>query len=228
MLSSAAEAEAQVFEPAQSSSLADKAHHVIEDLIVTAQLAPGEAVSLAMLSARIGIGRMPVREALKRLAEAGLVTILPQRGVLVSPIDAGQYLLMLETRRVLDALIAQAAARRAGLVERRIFLSQAEEMAEAAVARDLDRFMAIDRAFDRLAEAASKNPFAVRATTPLHAHGRRFWSVHREDHDLACSAAGHIGVMRAIAAGDAVAARTASNALVDYLESFANAVIHRR
>jgi hypothetical protein len=34
--------------------------------------------------------------------------------------------------------------------------------------------------------------------------------------------------MRAIAAGDAVAARTASNALVDYLESFANAVIHRR
>jgi DNA-binding GntR family transcriptional regulator len=228
MLSSATEAEAQALEPVQSSSLADKAHHVIEDLIVTARLAPGEAVSLAMLSARIGIGRMPVREALKRLAEAGLVTILPQRGVLVSPIDAGQYLLMLETRRVLDALVAHAAARRASLVERRIFLNQAEEMAEAAVAQDLDRFMAIDRAFDRLAEAASKNPFAVRATAPLHAHGRRFWSVHRVEHDLACSAAAHIGVMRAIAAGDADAARMASNALVDYLESFANAVIHPR
>src|SRR5262245_599929 len=100
---------------------ATRAFRLLEAMIVDTRLAPGAVVSETVLSQRIGLGRMPVREALKRLADYGLITVLPQRGVIVSPVDAGQYLQMLETRAVLDRLLAGAAARRATEAERRSF-----------------------------------------------------------------------------------------------------------
>ena len=53
-------------------------------MIVRLELPPGGAVSEAILSERLGIGRTPIREALQRLARERLVQILPRRGVIVS------------------------------------------------------------------------------------------------------------------------------------------------
>lgn len=196
-------------------------------MIVDTRLAPGAVVSEAVLSQRIGLGRMPVREALKRLADYGLITVLPQRGVIVSPVDAGQYLLMLETRAVLDRLLVGAAARRATEVERAAFAGQAKAVAAAAREGDFPGFLRLDEEFDRLVETTSRNPYAARAAAPFHAHGRRFWYVHHADRDLSRSAEAHCGVMEACAAGDEAAATAASDALIDYLRRFAGNVIHR-
>jgi len=48
-------------------SLTDRAYKRLEEMIVTLQLAPGEVVSEAALSKRLGIGRTPIREGLQRL-----------------------------------------------------------------------------------------------------------------------------------------------------------------
>ncbi len=73
-------------------SLNEEAYRLIEEMIVTLELAPGSVVSEAMLSERIGIGHTPIREALQRLAREHLVQILPRRGVVVTAVDVGHQL----------------------------------------------------------------------------------------------------------------------------------------
>ena len=93
-------------------SLADQAYDLVERMIVTLELQPGTVFSAVELSERIGIGRTPLREALHRLAGDRLVVALPRRGMMVTEINGSEYLALLDTRRVLDALIAVRACRR--------------------------------------------------------------------------------------------------------------------
>jgi DNA-binding GntR family transcriptional regulator len=210
-----------------SPTLAVQAYQRLEELIVTARLKPGAVVSEASLARQLGIGRMPIREAIKRLDAEGLLVVLPQRGVLVSPIDAGQFRLQLETRRPIDRLMAESAARRATRSERAEFRRLAEEIVAAAARDDVDGFLVRDRAFDQLVAVACRNPFTARAAAQLHAHSRRFWHAYRDQEDLPASAGRHAGLMRAIADGGADAAAAASDRLIDYLDAFAQSAFGR-
>jgi DNA-binding GntR family transcriptional regulator len=93
-----------------SRSLTDQAYRRIEELIVTLRLQPGEVLSESALSAMLGIGRTPIREAIQRLAGEGLVTVLPRKGLLVSDINPRRQLLLLELRREIERLLARKAA----------------------------------------------------------------------------------------------------------------------
>lgn len=68
-------------------SLSDEIYDELRRLIVTLELAPNVPLSEKELCARFEISRTPVREALLRLAEHGLVTIAPQHGTFVTGID---------------------------------------------------------------------------------------------------------------------------------------------
>jgi DNA-binding GntR family transcriptional regulator len=60
---------------------------VLRDAIVTLALVPGEFIDKEALCRRLGVSRFPVSEALGRLADEGLVEVLPQRGTRVNRID---------------------------------------------------------------------------------------------------------------------------------------------
>lgn len=92
---------------------ADIAYDRIETLVSKLVIAPGNPVVEAELIEMIGLGRTPVREALMRMVSIGLVVQQPRRGLMVSTIDVMAYLDLLQTRRVLEQLIAANAARRA-------------------------------------------------------------------------------------------------------------------
>ena len=66
-------------------SLGEQAYYRIRELIVTLELAPGSPVSERELMERLGLGRTPVREALRTLAQERLVEVYPRRGIFVSP-----------------------------------------------------------------------------------------------------------------------------------------------
>jgi DNA-binding GntR family transcriptional regulator len=206
-------------------SLADEAYIRLEEMIVTLALQPGSVFSEAELSRTIRIGRTPLREALQRLQAQRLVTTLPRRGVVVSDINIVDYLAVLETRRVLDRLVATKAARRATPGQRTALETTAEAMASAAARGDMAEYMRLDTAFDRVLEAASRSAFALQASVPLHAHCRRFWYLYRHNGDLPRAAELHGAMMHAVAAGDEEGAGTASDALVNYLEEFARAAL---
>lgn len=68
-------------------SRADIVHDELRHLVVTLTFQPGQALIEKELCERFGVSRTPVREAILRLAEHGLVTVAPQHGTFVAAIS---------------------------------------------------------------------------------------------------------------------------------------------
>lgn len=203
-------------------SLTDQAYCQLEEMITTLKLVPGTVLSEQALVKELRIGRTPVREALQRLGRDGLVVVLPRRGILVSEINLRSQLRLLETRRVLENLVARLAAERATDEEIKIFADIARNMRLAAQNSDDIAFMRLDRAFNELVAKASRNEFAMRALGSLSALSRRFWYQHyKEAADLPLCANLHAEVCEAITQRNPEAAGRASDKLMGYIESFA-------
>jgi DNA-binding GntR family transcriptional regulator len=205
-------------------TLTNQAYSLIEEEIVTLKLAPGSVVSEVQLSKRLGIGRTPIREALQRLAQAGLVLIMPRRGILVSEINVKSQLQLLEVRREVERLVARSAAERATATERARFHGIADEMLSAAQTdNDLD-FLRLDQEFNELSVAAARNEYAANVMRLMQPLSRRFWFIHYQAvADLPLCARLHAEVARAIANGDSAAAGANCDKLLGYIETFTRA-----
>jgi DNA-binding GntR family transcriptional regulator len=195
-------------------------------MIVTLELRPGTAISEAEMSARLGIGRTPVREALQRLAREHLVQILPQRGVLVSELDIKRQMRLLEVRREVERLVARFAARRASDAERKRFTELAREFDASARSGDQARFMRADKAFNELSILVARNEFAAGAMGLMHGLSRRFWFLHhRQSGDIQVMAELHGRLALAIANADEEGAAQALDALIDHNEAFTRSTV---
>jgi DNA-binding GntR family transcriptional regulator len=82
------------------SLLRDRAYRILRDAIVTGELPPGAAIRDVDLAQRVGLSRTPVREALARLADDGLVETKPHSWTRVTPLGL---------REVRDALVVVRA-----------------------------------------------------------------------------------------------------------------------
>lgn len=210
-------------------SLSDEAYARLEELIITLQLPPGKAVSEAMLSEMLGIGRTPVREALQRLVRDGLIVVLPQRGTLVSDIDVAMQLRLVEVRREIERLIVTLAARRGTAEERKGFAALAVQFEATAAAaartgvKDTKRdkaFMRFDREFNELCVKASRNEFAANAVGMMHGLCRRFFFIHfREPKVLERTARLHAELSRTISEGNEAGAASVLDELMNNNEA---------
>jgi DNA-binding GntR family transcriptional regulator len=210
-------------------SLSDRAYKVLEELIITRELAPGAVFSESALTARLKIGRTPVREALQRLEFDGLVQVLPRRGILVSEMNVQTQLKMLEVRRQLEGLVVRLAVSRSTDSERQHFRAVADGLEEAAQIDDGIAFMRVDREFNELLTSAAQNEFLHKAMGLMHGLSRRFWfSYYEEVADLPLCARLHAEVARAIADGDEPAAAAASDRLSDFIVNFTRAALDAR
>ena len=217
-------AEPQMAEPYMS--LTEKAYLELEEMIVTLKLPPGATLSEAGLSMTLGIGRTPIREALHRLAREKLVVVLPQRGILVTEINVGAQLKLLEVRRELERLAAKSAARRATEAELQKFREIAEGLESAAELNDAMKFMRLDREFNQLLEIAARNEFLKSVMGVIGPLSRRFWYIHYQRvANVSLTARLHADMARAIANRDEAAAQKASDALLDYVEAFTRATL---
>lgn len=117
---------------------------VLRGHIVKAHFLPGAALSEKRLAEELGVSRTPVREALIRLAEDGLVNIVPQSGTYVAPIDVAAVYDSQLIREALECATVFAAARKAGPEEaddlKRILAEQKRHLA----AGDHEGFIAAD------------------------------------------------------------------------------------
>jgi DNA-binding GntR family transcriptional regulator len=73
--------------PERRARLSDQAYTALRGQIVSGALVPGAQLAEAEIAASLGISRTPLREALLRLADEGLMTIYPQAGSFVAPIS---------------------------------------------------------------------------------------------------------------------------------------------
>ena len=215
-------------ERSHEESLAGRAYQAIEEMIVTLRLAPGASVTEPELVALLGLGRTPVREAIQRLAGEGLLMIKPRKGIFVAAVDPYEHLAALETRRVLERIIAPAAARFANAREREDLARCARDMSAAADARDVEAFMREDKTFDLIVGEASRNPFAVRAVRPLQIMSRRFWYAYHGLSDLRVAADLHLAIMKDVEGGHDTEAAARCDALMDHLIETARQIVSGR
>ncbi len=99
--------------PLTRRRLVDEATQALRDAILSGRLPSGARLRQMDLAARLGISRTPIREALGRLQQEGLVEILPAAGVRVAVLDLTEAAELYDVREVLDGLAARLAARRA-------------------------------------------------------------------------------------------------------------------
>ena len=134
----------------------DLAYIRVRELILSGELAPGAVLPQASLAQQIGISTTPLREALRRLKQEGLVELDAHRDARVRPLDAAEARDLLEMRRSLDPLAASLAAQRR------------TEDDLAAVGAALDGLDALD---------------AAPSLAQLESHHRFHAAIHRASHN---------------------------------------------
>lgn len=128
----------------------DTIYQELREQIVSVALHPGEALSEARIAEAYGVSRTPVREAFKRLAEEGLLDVVPQVGSFVAPIDLRTVRANHFVRETLECRIVELAARRIGPNEREALQENLAEQEHAMAADDPAAFFRADEAMHRL------------------------------------------------------------------------------
>ena len=203
-------------ETSKTPSLAEQAYELLENRLVTLELAPGAIVSEGLLIDLVGLGRTPVREAMQRLAHQDMIRVMPRKGLMIVPVESTDMLHILEVRKRLERLIVKLAALNAR-DEQRSDLS--------AIARTLsfshdsfEDFLELDRELDTLLDDCAGNPFASAAVAPLRTHCRRFWFFNRHRLRLSDAIAAHGTMIRLIARRDYRGAQKASDGVIAVIE----------
>jgi DNA-binding GntR family transcriptional regulator len=189
----------------------------LESLIVTLKLAPGSLVTEKQLIELAGYGRTPVREAIQKLEWQGLLAVRPRAGLQITPLNPAHPQMVLETRRQLEPLAARLMASNISADLRAALIDCAKTMTECSLTGDFEGFLAADKAFDEIIEAACPNPFVSQALASLQTHSRRHWFDRATPQSLALAVELHVGVIRALLQGDAAGAEMAMTRLVDGL-----------
>ena len=196
--------------PTPSISLAEKAYLQLKERILTLQLRPGMFLNELALSEMLGIGRMPVHQAVQRLKVEGLVEVIPRKGLVIRPDSLKDMLSLLEARLAMEPNITALAAERAS--KQQIAALKKIVMDSKRIVNRIERMslMSLDRAFHALIGDAAGNKILADAQRPLHERSELIWHlrVMRED-GLAVNQREHMNIFTAIAERDAHAARKA-------------------
>jgi DNA-binding GntR family transcriptional regulator len=200
-------------------SLADKAYHEIRGLIVSLELAPGAVIDERDLIERLGIGRTPVREALRRLAHERLVEVYPRRGMFVTGVDVRQLARLSEVRAVLEPEAARLAAERA---------TEDDRARLEALLAELDaggsELMQLDERIHRAVYRAAHNDLLESTLEQYYALALRIWMLALErTQDLEEAVEAHRDLLEAIRDGDG---ERAAQTMRDHVENFEQAM-HR-
>ena len=150
---------------------ADRAYLAIRDLIVSLELAPGAVIDERALMQRLGLGRTPVREALRRLAQEQLVEVFPRRGMFVTNVDVRDLARISEVREALEPEAARLAAERATDAERDELLALGDQITRGA---DL---MALDERIHRAVCKAAHNDLMEKTLSEYYVLALRIWMI---------------------------------------------------
>ena len=98
--------------PIQIASVVDQVHAALREQILSGELERGSRLPQETLAAEFGVSRTPLREALRRLAAEGLVTLQPNYGATVSQLDFGDMRDAWTARLVIEPPAARMGAER--------------------------------------------------------------------------------------------------------------------
>ncbi|MGH3315552.1 MAG: GntR family transcriptional regulator [Nocardioidaceae bacterium] len=172
---------------APDSPLGERAYRELLHRLITLEIRPGDVLAEESLAADLGVGVTPIRRAIQRLAQEGLVRVYPRRATIAELVRISDLQHLWEIRVPLEETAAFYAAQRASAAHRRELQRLADELedpsTEAGDVLELHR-----RVHEAIADA-SMNPFIADRMAKLLNLTLRCWHVLHEsgsltDHDL--------------------------------------------
>lgn len=185
-------------------------HDRLRDAIVDGTLAPGEVLRDTELASWLGVSRTPVREALLRLADAGLVRTAPGRSTVVAEIDPAE---VRDAQAVVAGMHRLAVAEAVGrMTEADLDLMRAanERFAAAVAVGDTDAALTADDDFHAVPVAACGNRAIAAVLDQFSPVVRRLERLRFASAEAVESVGLHDRLLEACARGDAPAAAEVS------------------
>jgi DNA-binding GntR family transcriptional regulator len=202
-------------------SLAEQAYRELRDRLIMLEIRPGDPINDGQLATELGVGRTPVREALKRLETDHLVISYPRRGTFATIVDITELADVSELRQLLEPLAARKAARNASPAMRAELDSVArtiEELARSTEKPEKKLLMRYDITVHRLIYKAAGNLHLEDSLIRFDNLATRIWCLVL---DKVPAVAGHITehvqLLDAVVAGDE---ELASRLALEHVTSF--------
>ncbi len=208
-----------------AASLEEMVYKRLEEEILSAAVKEGEALTEKSICERLSVSRTPVRSALHRLAEDGLVSIIPNKGAVVIGVNRNTLIDIYTVRKTLEGLAVTLAAKK--LTEENFSeLLEAIELSEFYIKKgNTEELKRLDSKFHSIIYGATENSELERILKELHKKVRAY-------RKLSLSAPGrfeetlkeHREIYEALAARDekkasSLAVIHVSNALENILEN---------
>ncbi len=198
-------------------SLAERTIETVRDGIRNGTFIPGELYSVYQLADQLGVSRSPVREALLRLAETGMVVIERNRGFRVLLPDARELAEIMSVRIALEVPAAAQAAQRATDDDRAALQQELAHMRAAVTAGDEGAFLLADQRLHGILLKLAGNSHTIRIIENLRDATRLVgMSTIRTARSLEEVYAEHLPVLTAVGNGDSA---SAAEAMRRHLES---------
>ncbi len=170
---------------------------------------------------RLGLGRTPVREALRRLAQERLVDVYPRQGIFVSRVDVGDLGALSEVRHSLEAFAGRLAAERATSTERDEAAALLRELEQAAGEHDERTLIELDQRIHRHVYRCAHNPFLEATLNEYYVLTLRIWFVALDRVSLEDAVQEHRSLLEAIRDRDG---DRAEQTMREHVERFERAI----
>jgi DNA-binding GntR family transcriptional regulator len=160
----------------QKNNLHNRIFKTLRDRIVYMDYPPGKSLSEKEFCEEFKVSRTPLREAIKKLEEMKLVTVIPRYGTYVSSVDINEIRSAFEVKIKLEGLAGEAAAKRITadkLAEMKALIQEADVLLKNGGHRNL---IEMDTRFHEIIYQATQNPILQEMLENLHGRCARLWN----------------------------------------------------
>ena len=187
-----------------AKSLEESVFQRLREEILTGKLVRGETLTETSLTARLGASRTPVRAALHRLAEEGLVEVFPNRGAVVLGVTAEDLVDIYKMRMRLEGPASREASEKISEEDKNL-LTESVELSEFYIRKkDAERLKELDSEFHDIIYRASGNRLLYRTLSDLHSKIKAYRKLSLTVTDrLERSVEEHREILSAITSGNA-------------------------
>ena len=184
----------------ETLSLGERAYRRLRESIVQGMLPSGRKISERSLASELGISAQPVREALRRLEQDGMVVTLPRRGTVVAEVGPAQLGELGRIRAALEGVAAALAAERITAGDIGTLAAILARMQAGTAAADTEALDEANEEFHALIHHATGNLFLIRSLVSLRAYDNlgRHRAVGSTPRDLPKALAEHRGIVAAL------------------------------
>jgi len=158
--------------------LRDVVFNTLRQAILRGELKPGERLMEIQLANKLGVSRTPVREALHKLEQEGLVLTMPRKGAEVADISEKSLHDVLEVRRALEALAIQLACDKMSVDQIQELSDAAQAFRDTLDSGDITRIAEADVAFHDVIHLATGNQRLIQLLNNLREQMYRFRVEH--------------------------------------------------